>query len=63
MTDAQLTNLVGDKIRPAMAELAAELLAYRKAVRRLRKAWSPYGPLPGGPVTAAVLDVLAVEER
>lgn len=41
-----------------------ELLAYRRAARRLRKAWGKFGPAPGqGAVSEAVLDLLAVGVR
>ena len=43
-------------------KLATEILAYRRAARRLRKAYGRYGPRSSGMgvLTEAVCDVLAV---
>lgn len=46
------------------ALLLTELLAHRKAQRRLRRAWGKYGPSPGGPgANAATIDVLNVKQK
>lgn len=67
MTDREvreIPNILHAHERLHVTELLHELLAYRRAVRRLKKAWGKFGPVSGqGAVSEAVLDLLAVEER
>lgn len=66
MTDAALADLIRwaehDGFSPN-AEAFRELLAYRRATRRLRKVWCQAALLSGGPLHESVLGVLNVEER
>lgn len=41
-------------------KLATEILAYRRAARRLRKAYGKHGPEPGKSITLEVCDVINV---
>jgi len=44
-------------------KLATEILAYRRAARRLRKAYGRYGPHTSGAITPEVCGVLAAGRK